>query len=184
MMQGRRPAMFAAAFCACLILLADQASKHWVTTRLFPCPDGPVGPSCLPDAPGVGVTDFFNLILTWNYGVSFGILNLGHDAMAPVLSAAAGVICALVLWFAWVEPSRWVGLGAGLVVGGALGNVIDRLRFGAVVDFLDFHWQGWHWPAFNLADAAIVIGAGLIFVDAGFTTGQQRSDDGPSAPSP
>ena len=87
-------------------------------------------------------------------------------ALAPwVLSGLAlAVVVALVIWLHRADQLM-TGIGLGLIVGGALGNVIDRVRFGAVVDFLDFHLIGYHWPAFNVADAAICVGAGLMVAD-------------------
>jgi signal peptidase II len=73
-------------------------------------------------------------------------------------------VAALVVWLRKAE-TRTLAVALGLVIGGAVGNVIDRLRFGAVFDFLDFHALGWHWPAFNLADSAISVGVGLLLID-------------------
>jgi signal peptidase II len=74
------------------------------------------------------------------------------------------VVAGLMVWL-WRTSSLLVGLALGLIAGGAVGNVIDRLRFGAVTDFLDFHWGEWHFPAFNLADSAITVGVGLLVID-------------------
>ena len=113
----------------------------------------------------IAVTPFFNLVMVWNRGVSFGMLD-ALGAVAPWLLSglALAVVIGLLLWLRRSEHAM-MAIGLGLVIGGALGNVIDRLRYGAVVDFLDFHLAGWHWPAFNLADAGICVGAGLIVVD-------------------
>jgi signal peptidase II len=114
---------------------------------------------------GVAVTPFLNLVLVWNRGVSFGMFASG-GAFAPWLLSglALAVVIGLVAWLR--RTDQWLtALGLGLVIGGALGNVVDRLRYGAVVDFLDFHAAGYHWPAFNVADAAICIGAAVIVVD-------------------
>ena len=113
----------------------------------------------------LAVTPFFNLVLVWNRGVSFGMFGSG-GAFAPWLLSglALAVVIGLVAWLR--RTDQWLtALGLGLVIGGALGNVIDRIRFGAVVDFLDFHAAGWHWPAFNVADASIVVGAALLLAD-------------------
>ncbi|MEO5338365.1 MAG: signal peptidase II [Magnetospirillum sp. WYHS-4] len=116
----------------------------------------------------IEVTPFFNLVMTWNRGVSFGMFNTGSPWNAWVLTAVALVICAaLVAWLRKAE-GRWVPLALGLVIGGALGNVIDRLHWGAVADFLDFHAFGYHWPAFNLADSAITVGAAALVLDSLF----------------
>jgi signal peptidase II len=80
---------------------------------------------------------------------------------------ALAVVAGLVTWL-WRQPDPLLAVGVGLVSGGALGNVIDRIRLGAVVDFLDFYLGGWHWPAFNMADSAIAIGVGVLLFDGLF----------------
>jgi signal peptidase II len=135
---------------ALAILLVDQASKAIVLALL---------------AEPIRVTGFFNLVLVWNRGVSFGMLGgLGASAPWLLIGLALAVAVALTIWL-WREARVLTGLALGLVIGGALGNAIDRVRFGAVVDFLDFHLSGYHWPAFNVADSAIVVGAGLLVLD-------------------
>jgi signal peptidase II len=118
-----------------------------------------------PADPPLMVTPFFNLVLVWNRGVSFGMFNSG-GALAPWLlsGVALAVVIGLVVWLRRSDQLL-TAFGLGLVIGGALGNVIDRIRFGAVIDFLDFRLAGYHWPAFNLADAAICIGAVLMLAD-------------------
>ena len=113
----------------------------------------------------IALTPFFNLVVVWNRGVSFGMLD-SDGALAPWLLSglALAVVAALLLWLRRVEHPL-PGAGLGLIIGGAVGNVIDRVRFGAVIDFLDVHALGWHWPAFNVADSAICIGAALLLVD-------------------
>jgi signal peptidase II len=138
---------------AALVLVLDQLTK-WAALDLLDLDTRPIM-----------VTSFFNLVMVWNRGVSFGMFN-GVGALAPwVLSGLAlGVVIGLLFWLRQSEHPL-VATGLGLVIGGAIGNVIDRFRYGAVVDFLDFHLAGYHWPAFNVADAGICIGAGLILVD-------------------
>jgi signal peptidase II len=111
------------------------------------------------------VTGFFNLALTYNRGISFGLFNQGAGLNALVFSLAAAVIVGvLVFWLSRVT-SPFLGVAIGLIIGGAIGNVIDRIRLGAVVDFLDFHLGTLHWPAFNIADSAICIGVGAMLLD-------------------
>ena len=111
------------------------------------------------------VTSFFNLTLTYNRGISFGLFNGGAGLNALVFSlAAAAIVAALVFWLSRVE-SPFLAVAIGLIIGGAAGNVIDRIRFGAVVDFLDFHVGALHWPAFNVADSAICIGVAAMLLD-------------------
>lgn len=114
----------------------------------------------------IEVTPFFNLVLVWNKGVSYGMLaEAGQQGpwLLMLLTAAIGGF--LLVWL-WRETRPLTRAALWLVLAGAAGNAIDRLRFGAVVDFLDFHAFGYHWPAFNVADSAIVIGAGLILLDS------------------
>jgi signal peptidase II len=141
---------------AAAVVLADQAVK-WLVLEFFTTRADPVE-----------VTSFFNLVLAWNRGVSFSLFH-SEEAYAPfALAALALAISAgLAVWLARIDH-RWPATGVGLVIGGAIGNVIDRLRFGAVVDFLDFHWAGYHWPAFNLADSAITLGVVVLITDGLF----------------
>lgn len=140
---------------AALAFALDQATKWWVLAHLMD------PPRVIPIAP------FFNLVLGWNRGVSFGLLSADHPATPWLLSSLAlAVVAGLV---AWTTRDRRPGMAAsvGFIAGGALGNVVDRLRHGAVTDFLDFHAAGYHWPAFNLADTAIFVGAALLFLLGG-----------------
>ena len=138
---------------ASVIVIADQIIKWWAIALLAEQPYG------------IEVLPFFNLILVWNQGISFGIF--GGGLLPPWLlgGVALAVALSLVIWLRKAE-TRLLAATIGLVIGGALGNVVDRFRFGAVADFLDFHWAGYHWPAFNLADAAISVGVVILLLDA------------------
>lgn len=139
-----------------LTILLDQLSKHWILD-LF-AGRGP--------GERVELAPFFNLALTWNRGMSFGLFN-GQSALNTVVFTvlAAVIVVALVVWLRRADNAI-AAAGIGLVIGGAIGNVIDRLRLGAVVDFLDFHLAGWHFYVFNLADSAISVGVGLMLLDS------------------
>ena len=131
-----------------IILCADQVSKQIMLDLLF-------------DPPRyieVGLN--LNLVPVWNSGMSFGFLSDGGLWVRVGLTALAFLVGG---WFVWVLPQldRLQRLAGAIITGGAIGNAIDRLRFGRVVDFIDFHIGAWHWPAFNVADTAITIGAGL-----------------------
>jgi len=118
-------------------------------------------------APGAHeqVTPFFNIVLIYNRGMSFGLFNGGGGLNALLFSlVAAAIVTALIYWLSRVE-SPLLAIAIGLIIGGAIGNVVDRIRLGAVVDFLDFHIGSWHWPAFNVADSAISIGVAVMLVD-------------------
>ncbi|MEM9683195.1 MAG: signal peptidase II, partial [Pseudomonadota bacterium] len=107
-------------------------------------------------------------VLVWNRGVSFGMFGTDSPWGPVLLSALALIISAcLVIWLRRVEE-RFLAAAIGFVLGGALGNVIDRLQYGAVADFLDFHAFGYHWPAFNVADSAITVGVVLLLYDSLF----------------
>jgi signal peptidase II len=108
----------------------------------------------------VEITPFFNLVLVFNRGVSFGML---AEQNQPIILTIISlfIISILLVWW-WRNNSHIVAAGIGLVIGGALGNVLDRVRLGAVVDFLDFHVAKLHWPAFNLADSFVFIGVIIL----------------------
>ena len=132
-----------------LTLLADQASKFIVDTKL------------VIDEP-IEVCDFFNLVKVWNTGISFSLFNdYGDVGKIALVIFALAVVIFLLRWM-YYENNRLKIFGLALIIGGALGNVVDRIRAGAVLDFLDFHYQTVHWPAFNLADSFICIGAFLL----------------------
>ena len=152
MVERRRNIALAGAVVAAILVL-DQLSKLWILGRF-----SAVGQY-------MRVTDFFDVVLVANRGVSFGLFNNGAAINAIAFSLlAAAIVAALVVWLFRVT-GYLLPAAIGLVIGGAIGNVADRLRLGAVVDFLDFHLGAWHWPAFNLADAAICIGVGLMLID-------------------
>lgn len=113
----------------------------------------------------VNVTSFFNWVMVWNKGVSFGMMQ--GDTPTFLIVTTLAICAAFSVWLTRV--THWLPMTAlSLVIGGALGNVIDRVRFGAVADFLDFHAFGYHYPAFNLADSAITVGIALLVLDGLF----------------
>jgi len=136
-----------------IILILDQAAK-WIALRRLP-----------PGAP-VGVIDgFFSLTLVMNPGLAFGMLGgvpPGWRWVVALLSIGALAVLATLATRLLPEGGLVAAVAIGMIFGGAAGNLIDRARFGAVVDFLDFYWHGWHWPAFNVADSAISVGVALL----------------------
>jgi signal peptidase II len=136
-----------------VIALVDQGSKRWILGLLEP---GQV----------LEVTGFFNLVLAYNRGAAFSFLAeaAGWQRHAFIAIAVAAIV--LILWLL-VRHSSQLAFCAGLslILGGAIGNVWDRLVLGHVVDFLDFHAAGPHWPAFNAADSAITVGAVILILD-------------------
>lgn len=159
---------------ALVALVLDQVTKQWVLTSLLPCLSGPAGPECAFNSPFIEVTGFFNMVVAWNFGVSFSMFYSQHDLMPFVLSLLAVGICGALLWWNRMNDRKLVAVATGMVIGGAIGNVIDRFRYGAVADFLDFHVAGWHWPAFNVADCCIVVGVGLLLIDGLFSGDERR----------
>lgn len=147
-----------------LVLLADQLSKYWVLEVLQ-----------LPHLGTVALLPVLNFTMVWNRGVTFGLLNgLGGRLGSLLLAAVAlGVVVALGFWLRRAErPAVAVALGA--IAGGAVGNVADRLRFGAVVDFIHAHAWGWSWYVFNVADASIVCGVAALVLDGMFDRSAAR----------
>ena len=138
-----------------LIIAADQATKLWVLAALEPYQVVPVLP-------------MFNLTLVFNQGAAFSFLaDAGGWQRWFFAGLAVAVSVALLVWLKRLgEHERLTGAGLSLVAAGAVGNLIDRLAYGHVVDFLDVYWRSWHWPAFNVADSAITVGVALLLVDA------------------
>ena len=113
----------------------------------------------------IEVTGFFNIVEVWNRGVSFGLFASDSPWTPYLLSALAiAISIVLIVWLRKAETT-FLALALGFVIGGAIGNVFDRFIWGRVYDFLDFHAAGYHWPAFNVADAAISVDVALILLD-------------------
>jgi signal peptidase II len=138
---------------AAAIVAVDQSTKTFIE-RLFDY--GDVHP----------VTGFFNLVLTYNKGAAFSFL-AGASGWQKQFLTVVGIVASLFIVYLLARhgTQRLFSLALSLILGGAIGNVIDRLAHGHVIDFLDFHYAGWHWPAFNVADSAIVCGAALLIAD-------------------
>ena len=140
---------------AALVLVLDQLTKLWALDALA---NPPVRIQVLP---------FWNFVLVWNRGVSFGLF--GEGGLSPLaLSAITGAIALGVAVWLIRARSWWTAIAAGLVLGGAIGNIIDRLAYGAVVDFIDWHAYGYHWPVFNIADAGITLGVMVLIAESLF----------------
>jgi lipoprotein signal peptidase len=137
-----------------VVLIADQASKWWILNVL--------------QLQGIGRIDLLpmlSLTMVWNQGVTFGMFKADGQLGAMLLAGVAAVIVvALGVWLRRAE-TRLVAVALGAIAGGAIGNVLDRIRFGAVVDFIHFHVAGWSWYVFNVADAAIVCGVAALVLD-------------------
>jgi signal peptidase II len=143
-----------AAWVAVAILVLDQASKWWMLAVYR-----------LQEGQKVAVTPFLNFVYVKNLGISYGFLPLDSDLGQWVLAGFAGLaVLAMAVWLARGITDRLVAVSLGLIMGGAVGNAIDRLRLGGVADFIQLHAFGFYWYVFNIADAAIVAGVcGLLY---------------------
>src|SRR4051794_12244642 len=151
---------------AAAVVVADQATKAMVLGRFS-------------TGERLELTGFFNLVLVYNKGAAFSFLSDAAGWQTPLLIGFAVVAIGILGTLIVRSPQRrLLCSGLGLILGGALGNLIDRFRHGQVVDFLDFHAGAWHWPAFNVADSAITIGAALLIIE-GFLHHEGRARAAP-----
>lgn len=140
---------------AAIVFLLDQVSKIWIIDGFD-----------LPAKQNVDVLPFFSLTMVWNRGVSMGLFEADSNLMRWGLVALTGVIACLVVYWLRKAPSRISMVALSLILGGALGNILDRVRFGAVVDFIRLHALDYSFFVFNVADAAITVGVGLLLLEA------------------
>ncbi|MGD9537542.1 MAG: signal peptidase II [Alphaproteobacteria bacterium] len=154
--RGRYRMLRIGVVVAALVVVLDQLAKWFARDALWNPPRA------------IEVTSFFNLVPVENRGISFGLLE-SDSGFGPWLIAGIAVVISLALMI-WLARTRrvWPALALGLIVGGALGNVIDRARLGWVIDFIDIHAAGYHWPAFNIADAGITVGVAILLIDGLF----------------
>jgi signal peptidase II len=138
---------------AAAVIAADQATKAAVTASLR-------------DGGGVAVTDWFTLVLTYNTGAAFSFFANASGSARWMLAGIAAGAAVLIVTLLRRGGSALYSAGLALILGGAVGNLIDRLMLGKVVDFLLFHYAEWAYPAFNVADSAITVGAALLIVDS------------------
>jgi signal peptidase II len=150
---------------AALIVAGDQLSKYVIADIVMQPPRV------------IEVTGFFNLVLTYNTGISFGLLGFDLPGKAAILGIFACVVAASL--FVWLhrQPKALLVWAVGMVSGGAVGNAIDRALRPGVVDFLDFHIAGFHWFAFNIADSAIAIGVALLVVETLFAPTEEVKEE-------
>jgi len=136
------------------VAFADQITKLWLASKLAP-------------GAAVAVTGFFNLVHVYNTGAAFSFLaNEGGWQRGFFVAVAIVAAVVIVVLLRRHAAERFFCAALALILGGALGNLFDRIVLGKVVDFLDFHAFGWHWPAFNLADSAITVGAALLILES------------------
>lgn len=139
---------------AAAAIVLDQATKYWIVEIVMDPPRA------------VHLTSFLSIVMVWNRGVSFGMFNDGAVWLPWIfVGLALAVSAGMTIWLKRVTD-RWLAIAIGLIIGGALGNMIDRIQYGAVADFIDFHVGAWHWPAFNVADSAIFVGVAILIIDS------------------
>src|SRR3990172_1288419 len=138
-----------------LVIVLDQLTKYWASQALQ-----------LHEP--IAVLPFFNFTLMHNTGAAFSFLNqAGGWQRWFFITIALIVSTVIVLWIRRLPVTeRWMALALSLIAGGALGNVWDRIQHGYVVDFIDLYYQNWHWPAFNVADSAITVGAVMLVLES------------------
>ena len=124
----------------------------------------------LKEGQGFEVTSFFNIIMVWNPGVSFGLFPAESEAGRYFLIGFALVVITILTIWLFQAANRWLAISLGFIIGGASANVVDRIVYGKVADFFHFYIGDWHWYVFNIADAAIVIGVGLLIIDSLFSS--------------
>ncbi|MBU2919005.1 signal peptidase II [Psychrosphaera sp. F3M07] len=140
-----------------LLIIADQFSKIWIINNLALYAD-------------INVLPIFDITYVRNYGAAFSFLSDAGGWQHYFFTGIALVISVLLIYWMYKTPVKqtWLLAAYALILSGAIGNVMDRLNYGYVVDFLHFYYQDWHFPAFNIADMAISLGAGLLILDAIF----------------
>ena len=138
-------------WCSLAVVILDQSTKLAAVELLDP-------------ESSVELIPTLDLVLAYNMGAAFSFLSTAGGWQRWLFVGLALAICLFILHWLRELPrhARWFALALSLILGGAVGNVIDRVRIGAVVDFIDFHVGNWHWPAFNVADSAICVGAALL----------------------
>ena len=147
-----------------ILIFLDQVTKWWIINYIMQ----PI--KILP------ITPFFNIVLTWNSGISFGIFsNQGSFSVIILSTLATLIVFFLAVWLMKAVNKKLI-IGLICIIGGAIGNIIDRVYHGAVIDFLDFHIKNYHWPAFNVADSCIFIGATLIILDSLFPDKKEEAN--------
>lgn len=124
------------------------------------------------------LTPFLNVITAWNYGISFSLFSNSGEITRWALVALTTTLCFIVGWLVYTSKTRLQSLGYGCILGGAVGNLVDRINFGAVFDFIDFHIYDWHFYTFNGADKFITLGVIVILGDYIYTTHKQSQHEG------
>ena len=154
--------MYLGLLTALAAVVIDQLSKYVVLHYV------------LQEYAAIVIAPFFAIVRAWNTGVSFSMFNNFGINGVYILSGVALIIVAALLKWLYTENNKIIQIALGFIIGGALGNVIDRIRLKAVFDFLDFYVGDYHWPAFNAADSFICIGAAIIIIHGLFFTHKEK----------
>ncbi len=154
-----------------VVIILDQLSKVLAQSFLAPYEPVPVLPS-------------LNLTLMYNTGAAFSFLSQAGGWQRWLFTILAlGISAAIVAWLRVLPPRQaWVGAGLALILGGAIGNVVDRLLLGHVTDFIQVYYRDWYWPAFNLADSSITVGVAILLIDGLFARKHKFPGPGPTSP--
>lgn len=161
-MVKNKKLFFFASFGAIILAFLDLFTKQLVFRILETAPQGQIE-----------VTSFFNLVTVLNRGVSFGMF--ADSAYSPIFfSIIVALITLIMLIWLYRNEKPYLAVAISLIIGGALGNLTDRIQNGAVADFLDFHLFGYHWPAFNLADSIVFIGVAMLIFEDLFTKNAKK----------
>ncbi|PIR32076.1 MAG: signal peptidase II [Alphaproteobacteria bacterium CG11_big_fil_rev_8_21_14_0_20_44_7] len=163
---------------ASIALILDQITKYWVIYEIK-LPALFLGGKPMLESGGhvIEVTSFFNLVMVWNCGISFGIFNEGECSEGQawaLIALTSAIVVAMIFWLRKIEI-KTEAIAVGLIIGGALGNILDRIIYGAVADFLDFYIGNYHWPAFNIADSCVFIGV-FILVMVSFLNNNKKHE--------
>lgn len=150
---------FRAVFIALIVAVLDLLTKRLVFAALQD-----ISIDQITRNPEIQITSFFSLVRVWNYGVSFGMFN-GIENSQIILCSLQGSILVILLFWLFNNQKIHISYALALIIGGALGNLMDRVKNGAVADFLDFYVGSYHWPAFNLADSCIFIGVTILVLE-------------------
>ena len=140
-----------------IVLLLDRFSKYLALEHLPPYSEVPICPH-------------FNLALSYNTGAAFSFLDSASGWQTIFFGVIAAVVSiAILIWLAKLPfKQKWLGFSLALILGGALGNLSDRLMYGHVIDFIQLYYNHWYWPTFNVADSAVCVGAFMLFIEAAF----------------
>lgn len=151
-------------FFALLAFAFDRLNKWWFID-IFKLPEKGV----------VEILPIFDVVMVWNKGVSFGFLSASSDFGRWALVGLNLVIVAVLIYWLMSAQKKMVACAIGLVIGGAFGNIYDRVKFGAVADFFQFHWQNWYFAVFNVADSFIFIGAVVLIFNSTFGSEEKNN---------